>query len=504
MELIKPGTRIDFMRQRKFWITLSLVLAISSLVLALMPAGLVKEIGGMKIGLGPNYGTDFRGGTELTVKFKKPMDVGALRAAIESVPGFSRPDVVTAGNQGDNKFLIRVQEHSSLDDKTMQAVRANLCYRGSPVDENGGAIACGKGCAAGFECDAATKTCVDPALDVAKCPETALKAGEVKFSPGGDKVAARFEVHAAEDILVPSCPKVGEKPAGCNDTGLPVLRPEVDTKLRAAITGAGIALRGAVNDKGQNVDITVKGKEGSLSKEFRVEVQLKSKGDLLLDELRKKLGEDTVPAAAESVEWVGPRAGKQLRDAAIKSVLFAIIFIMAYVAFRFDLRFAPGGIIALFHDALVVIGVFIVLHREITLSTIAAILTIVGYSIADTVIVYDRIRENLIKHRGKTFYDIINLSVSETLSRTILTSGSVLLSVAAFFFYGTGVIKDFALALFVGVLAGTYSSIFVAAPMTEWIDRKWFGATATKVKRRKSKAKTTGPGGAKHQAQHQL
>src|SRR5947208_4974097 len=139
---------------------------------------------------------------------------------------------------------------------------------------------------------------------------------------------------------------------------------------------------------------------------------------------------------------------------------------MAYVAFRFDLRFAPGGILALFHDALVVIGVFIVTRREISLSTIAAILTIVGYSISDTVIIYDRIRENLTKHRGKTFHEIINLSVSETLSRTILTSGSVLLSVAAFFIYGTGVIKDFALALFVGVIAGTYSSIFVAAPLT--------------------------------------
>ena len=104
-----------------------------------------------------------------------------------------------------------------------------------------------------------------------------------------------------------------------------------------------------------------------------------------------------------------------------------------------------------------------------------------------------------------TFHEIINLSVSETLSRTILTSGSVLLSVGAFFVYGTGVMKDFALALFVGVLAGTYSSIFVAAPLTEWIDRKWFGGTATARKKKKSgKGAGRGPGGAKHQAQHQI
>ena len=491
MELIKPGTRIDFMRQRKFWIALSTILALGSLLLIFIPPG-------------PNYGTDFRGGTELEVHFKKPIDVAQVRAAVESIPGFSRPDVVSAGNAGENRFLIRVQEHSSIDQPTSIKVRSALCYRGAPVDEENNPIKCAKGCPAGAACEGSTGTCMDAPLDAARCNETALKSNEVKFSPGGDKLAARFEVKTAEDILVAPCPKAGEKPAGCNDTGELMLRPDVEQKIRDAIAAAGVTLRGAHDDKGKSIDVLVKGKEGSLSKEFRVEVQLKSKGDVLLDELRNKLGADTVPLVADKVEWVGPRAGKQLRDSAVKSVLFAIIFIMAYVAFRFDLRFAPGGILALFHDALVVIGVFIVTRREISLSTIAAILTIVGYSISDTVIIYDRIRENLTKHRGKTFHEIINLSVSETLSRTILTSGSVLLSVVAFFFWGTGVIKDFALALFVGVIAGTYSSIFVAAPLTEWIDRKWFGASATKVKRPKSKADRTGPGGAKHQAQHQL
>src|SRR4051812_10456552 len=118
MELIKPGTRIDFMRQRKFWIALSVILSLGSLILIFVPPG-------------PNYGTDFRGGTELEVRFKKPIDVAQLRAAVESVPGFSRPDVVSAGNAGENRFLIRVQEHSSLDQPTMTKVRSALCYRGS-------------------------------------------------------------------------------------------------------------------------------------------------------------------------------------------------------------------------------------------------------------------------------------------------------------------------------------------------------------------------------------
>ncbi len=459
MELIKHGTRIDFMGQRKFWITLSMILAIGSLILSFMPPGAQVTIGGMAIGVGPNYGTDFRGGTELEVHFKKPLAAAQVREAVESIPGFSRPDVVSVGGADESRYLIRVQEHSTLDEPTKLKLRQSLCFRGGYDDEQTG------------------KFVQDPELDKGRCPDSVVKPTEVKFSPGGDKLAVRYEVKP-DDALVET--------------------------VKNAIISSGVSLRGAVDERGQSADVSVKGHDASQAKEYRIEVQLKSKGDYLLDELRSKLGADVVPPAADKVEWVGPRAGKQLRDAAVKSVMFAIIFIMAYVAFRFDLRFAPGGIIALGHDAFVVIGVFIVTRREITLSTIAAILTIVSYSMSDTVIIYDRIRENLSKHRGLTFYEIINLSVSETLSRTILTSGSVLLSIAAFFFYGTGALKDFALSLFVGVIAGTYSSIFVAAPMTEWIDRKFFGASATRRKKIARTGATVGIGGAKHQKQHQV
>ena len=497
MELIKPGTRIDFMRQRRFWIILSTVLAVVSLILALMPENNRFHIPS------PNYGTDFRGGTELQVLFKRPVDVSAVRAAVESIPGFSRPDVVATsgcggGTAGDGGcFLIRVQEVSAITPEQGVKVRSALCYRGSTSDDKG-------------------NTTEDPELDPSRCQKDVdgnyqIAPGvpaptEVKFSPGGDKLALRFEVKPGSTMVVPEH-KDGnvQVPASLSKDG--------EAKVREALnsTEPKIGVRGARDVNGLDRDFEVKAKDLSQAQEVRVEVQLKSKGDDLLDKLREKTwtidgqsvpGVDVVPMAAEKVEWVGPRAGKQLRDAAVKSVMFAIIFIMAYVAFRFDLRFAPGGILALIHDALVVIGVFVITHREISLTTIAAILTIVGYSISDTVIIYDRIRENLSKHRGKTFHEIINLSVSETLSRTILTSGSVLLSVAAFFIWGTGVIKDFALALFVGVIAGTYSSIFVAAPLTEWIDRKWFGSTATKGKR--AKRTVQGPGGAKRQAQHQL
>jgi preprotein translocase subunit SecF len=273
-------------------------------------------------------------------------------------------------------------------------------------------------------------------LPVDRCPEEG-RASELKFSPGGDKIFVRYD----------------------REQDLETIRGQM-----ASV--AGIELRTGVKNP-QLVS----------PRDHKVEIQLKSKGDQLMDALRRELGPDTVPQNPLRVEWVGPKAGKQLRDAAVKSIAIAIVFIMAYVAFRFDLRFAPGGVVALVHDAMVVIGVFIFLKKEITLSTIAAVLTIVGYSINDTVVVYDRIRENLGKHRGMTFPQIINLSVSETLSRTILTSGATLLSIVAFFVWGTGVIKDFALALLVGIVAGTYSSIYVAAPLTEWIDRKFFSGT---------------------------
>ena len=165
----------------------------------------------------------------------------------------------------------------------------------------------------------------------------------------------------------------------------------------------------------------------------------------------------------------------------MRAVLYSIVFIMIYVAFRFDLRFAPGGILSLFHDAVVTLGFFVVTRKEVTISTVAAILTVVGYSMNDTVIVYDRIRETLAKRRGIRMLEVINVSVSEMLSRTLLTSLTVVLSISAFAVIGTGVIRDFAWAMIVGVIAGTYSSIYIAAPLTEWIDSRFFHRGGSEV-----------------------
>jgi preprotein translocase subunit SecF len=142
-----------------------------------------------------------------------------------------------------------------------------------------------------------------------------------------------------------------------------------------------------------------------------------------------------------------------------------MIGILIYISWRFELRFAIGAIVALLHDVLITLGAFSITGREIDLPIIAAFLAIIGYSLNDTIIVYDRIRENYGKHQKKGFSTVVNLSINETLSRTILTSGTTLLVVLALFVFGGGVIHDFAFAMLVGIGVGTYSSIFVASPI---------------------------------------
>ncbi|UJR79781.1 protein translocase subunit SecF [Sandaracinus amylolyticus] len=252
----------------------------------------------------------------------------------------------------------------------------------------------------------------------------------LRVSPGGDKVSVRLGASA--------------EPA----------------QIRTALEASGVSLRGDVVRFGPESD-------------FRYEANLVGVADRLVSQLEEQLGERG-PEEPLRIEWVGPRAGEQLRNSALKALLYAIAFIMVYVAFRFDLRFAPGGIIALIHDAVITVGVFVLVQREFNLTTIASLLTIIGYSINDTIVIYDRIRENTARHRGKSMAELINISTSEMLSRTIVTSGVTLLAIVPFFIWGTQVIQDIAFALFIGFLAGVYSTIYIAAPVTEWFDKVVF------------------------------
>ncbi|MFZ2417410.1 MAG: protein translocase subunit SecF [Smithellaceae bacterium] len=165
------------------------------------------------------------------------------------------------------------------------------------------------------------------------------------------------------------------------------------------------------------------------------------------------------------IEFVGPKVGKDLTNKAILAIVFAWIGMLIYIAWRFEFRYALGAITALIHDTIIVIGALSLLNKEFTLTIVAALLTVIGYSINDTIVVFDRIRENRKKDLKRRLGEIINASVNETLSRTILTSFTVFLVLIALFFLGGPVIHDFAFALLVGIVVGTYSSIFIASPI---------------------------------------
>lgn len=164
------------------------------------------------------------------------------------------------------------------------------------------------------------------------------------------------------------------------------------------------------------------------------------------------------------VEVVGPKVGKDLRNKGMLAMLYAIVGILIYITWRFELRYALGAIIALIHDVIITVGIFSLLDKEFTLPIIAALLTIIGYSLNDTIVVYDRIRENLKGIRRRSTNEVVNESINQVLSRTLLTSLTTLFVVAALFFLGGAVIHDFAFALLVGIISGTYSSIFIASP----------------------------------------
>lgn len=174
-------------------------------------------------------------------------------------------------------------------------------------------------------------------------------------------------------------------------------------------------------------------------------------------------------------EFVGPKVGEQLRGDAVWAVGLAILAIGAYIWLRFEWPFAIGALVSTFHDVIVVFGFFSVLGLEFNLTIVAAILTIAGYSINDTVVEYDRVRENLRKYKTMPIYELINLSVNQTLSRTILTGGTTLLALIAMYFVGGVVLEGFALAMVFGIIIGTFSSIYVAMPLLLYFDLRALG-----------------------------
>ena len=209
----------------------------------------------------------------------------------------------------------------------------------------------------------------------------------------------------------------------------------------------------------------------SLGKKERTIGDKTNRGEEVKNLLKAKYPSVTI----RRIESVGPRVGQELRLKAAQAIVFSLIAILLYVWLRFQWRYSIGALVALFHDVLIVMIAFVVTGKEVTLPVVAAILTIAGYSINDTIVIFDRIRENLRRYHKKEAFEIFNESVNQTLSRTILTSGTTLFVVLSIFFFGGAIINDFAFALVLGVVVGTYSSIYIAAPIVYNL-MKWFPA----------------------------
>ena len=214
-------------------------------------------------------------------------------------------------------------------------------------------------------------------------------------------------------------------------------------------------------------DVNVKkfGKEG----DFLIKVEQKEDNNKLIPEIKKNLSESlNSEVNFRRVENVGPKVSAELLKSGIIAISLSLAAMLFYIWVRFEWQFSIGSIVALFHDVIITLGIFSLLSLEINLSIIAAVLTIVGYSMNDTVVIYDRIRENLGKYHKLDISNIANLSINETLSRTIITSVTTLLALFSIFILGGEILRGFSFAMILGVLIGTYSSIFVASPILKF------------------------------------
>jgi len=237
--------------------------------------------------------------------------------------------------------------------------------------------------------------------------------------------------------------------------------------VRKALNGAGFdgpQVQHIISDTTENEfmvrvgDVSLPALEGD---------EAKTVSEVIHTALAPLVGDNPDNVIFESVKTVGPAVGAQLRADALWAIIWSLLFIVLYIGYRFHLKFAVGAVVALVHDVLITLGVFALFGREINLAVVAAILTIIGYSLNDTIVVFDRIREDLeqFKGRGKKFAEIVNIAINSTLSRTLLTSITTLFVVVVLFIFGGADIEDFAFALMVGVIVGTYSSVFVASPV---------------------------------------
>jgi preprotein translocase subunit SecF len=379
MEILH-NTHIDFMKYRKFWIVVSLVLV-------------AIGIGSIFIHGELNIGIDFAGGTQINLQFQDKPDVNQLRKVLEGA-GLEEITIQRFGRVEERQVMVRTRLMKGLEEGSL-----------------------GK---------------VVTALDRQLNPEQAGKPDLNRIGP--------------EDL------------AGV------LLRLNPDH----------LAGDGAVAQyKKMAAGILAKRRETGLFRSWDEIAGLGSLSPAGLAALRQNAGLGRF--AVLSTENVGPQIGKELRDRGLYAVLLSLVGMLIYIWFRFELRFGVGAVMASIHDVLVTLGLFALWGFEFNLTTIAAFLTLVGYSMNDTVVIFDRIRENMRKTRRRPLIEVMNESINQTLSRTLLTGGLTLLSVLALLILGGEVLRGFAFVMTVGILVGTYSSIYIASPFA-LLWEKYFGS----------------------------
>jgi len=406
LEFIKPGININFMGSRKKAFAFSGVLLGLS-VLILIGNMFVPGRGSML-----NYGLDFLGGTQIQLEFDRQVKAADLRAALEKI-GYKDASLTPARGNGYN---VAMRTFSSISDDQRAAIEKSF------VDK--------------YKSD----------------------LFRIRFSTAGDHLKVRFhtpvKLDEFEGLFLALNLKARVPKAELTPEAIDYI-----TRVGKGETPKWEKPIPAELDYAENLTVSPKRNEYT--------IMLESVSEKIEDGLFKQLG---AKATVLSVESRGPQVGKRLRVQGILSLLYALGFILLYIVLRFDLKFAPGAIVALIHDVLITVGIFALFWREFSLPILAALLTIVGYSLNDTIVVYDRIRENILKLRSHSLTKVVNISINETLSRTILTSLTTLLSVIAIMIVAEGVLRDFALAMSIGIIIGTYSSIFVASPMVIFVD----------------------------------
>lgn len=327
--------------------------------------------------IGPNWGIDFTGGTEIHLRFDDPVEIGEVRSALRTL-GLSDDAVQEVGTDEEYEFAIRIQDPTFGMSELVESIENKL------VETYG--------------------------------------ADWLQESVVSAEVGARITM----------------------DYAGPEVQPQAVQQVLTEALIEGVTVQPGRSEN--QLIITVPG----LSQ-------------LIEAEIAEAVGGRTFQVM--SIDAVGPKVGGDLRRQGFLSIGATLGLVLLYVAFRFDLNFAPGAILALIHDVSITVGIFTVLQLEFSLPMIGALLTIVGYSLNDTIVIYDRIRENFDKYRRKETAEMINISINETMTRTFATSFTTLLAISPFLILGSPVIQNFALAMFIGIIFGTYSTVYVASPM---------------------------------------